>query len=147
MKGQQTVETSQGGRFSCVSVEHLVVIRLWLTNVNMWIWWTTSENDPRLDASFRPTDSPDSADFTSGQGLLLQVQLGPVGVQQRAAGALQEHQRRPLQEPTGIRWSVTAAWTRGAPNSLGRFWFVSQRGYKVFFFSAVRLYLFKLLQV
>lgn len=42
-------------------------------------------------ASLRPADSTHTADSSPGQRLLLQVQLGPLSLQQRAAGPLQEH--------------------------------------------------------
>lgn len=61
-------------------------------------------------ASFRSTDSTHTTKSTPRQGLLFEVQLGPLSVQQRAAHPLQEHERSPVQESTGIRWSALSHW-------------------------------------
>lgn len=65
---------------------------------------------PSFCASLRPTDPTHAANSASGQRLLFQIQLGPLCVQQRAARPLQEHERCPLQEPTGIRCSTRLYW-------------------------------------
>lgn len=74
--------------------------------------WKTGSSLSQTDlclfvlSSLRPTDSAHTAKSAPGQRLLFQVQLGPLGVQQRAAHPLQEHERSTLQEPTGIRWLI-----------------------------------------